>query len=177
MSHITGIEHGLAITGRSPAPYALAVLDCGHKIAVVLGPTLLACCHCGTKASRAHNASFAPCLTCNRQMFDVLYSPSPANDADILTQIGDVVPDCSQCAYSAAMMAKLETLLASGTFHHATYRELGTLWEGLYIYAADADGFRGYKLVGSFGKHDANLERATMLVRGFGTSVGSYGNG
>jgi len=72
----------------------------------------------------------------------------------------------------------LKALLASGGFHHATYRDHGTVWEGLWIYGNADDGFRGYKPVGSFGKNDPLLlDAAYALVRGTGVSFGSYGNG
>ena len=71
----------------------------------------------------------------------------------------------------------LQTLLDNGTFHHATYREIGTLWEGLWIYGKDIRGFRGYSVVGCFGKDHADLAVAHKLVRGTGVSVGAYGRG
>lgn len=74
-------------------------------------------------------------------------------------------------------IADLKQLQDSGEFHHATYRELGTIWEGLYIYRKDPDPkWIGYRLVGSFNKNDGPiLEEAMELCRGI--SVGAYGKG
>ena len=74
-------------------------------------------------------------------------------------------------------IAELQALLDSGTFHHATYREQGSIWEGLWIYAKDANGFRGYRVVGCFGKDSPELQAASALVRGSGISIGAYGRG
>jgi hypothetical protein len=71
----------------------------------------------------------------------------------------------------------LRQLVADGTFHHATYRNRGTLWEGLWIYAKSPDGFRGFSLVGCFPKHSADLDAAYALVRGTGISLSAYGQG
>jgi hypothetical protein len=73
---------------------------------------------------------------------------------------------------------QLKELLASGEFHHATYRNQGTLWEGLHIYRKKEDGFLGYTHSGIiFGKNDPDLEEAYQLVRHTGVSVGAYGSG
>lgn len=75
-------------------------------------------------------------------------------------------------------LADLKELLDSKEFHHATYRELGSIWEGLYIYAKDPDPkWVGYRLVGSFNKADGTLDQAEELVRGTGVSLGAYGRG
>jgi hypothetical protein len=71
----------------------------------------------------------------------------------------------------------LKELLESGRFHHATYRNHGTLWEGLWIYEKDKNGFRGFSLVGAFGKDSPDLEAAENMVRGTGVSFGAYGEG
>jgi hypothetical protein len=72
----------------------------------------------------------------------------------------------------------LKALLESGEFHHATYRDLGKIWEGLYIYEKDPDPkWVGYRLVGSFNKTDENLFAAEDLVRGTGVSLGAFGRG
>lgn len=72
---------------------------------------------------------------------------------------------------------QLRETLRNGTFHHATYRNIGTLWEGLWFYVKDADGFRGYSVAGCINKTDPNLNEAHELVRGTGVSVGAYGQG
>ena len=71
----------------------------------------------------------------------------------------------------------LRQMQADGTFDHATYRNIGTLWEGLWIYGKDPKGFRGYAVVGCFAKDAADLQAAEALVRGTGVSVGAYGRG
>lgn len=72
---------------------------------------------------------------------------------------------------------ELRELLQSGEFHHATYRNIGTLWEGLHIYKKDPNGFRGFTHVGAFGKNNPDLTTAMTLTSRTGISVGSYGNG
>lgn len=68
-------------------------------------------------------------------------------------------------------------LLISGNFHHATYRNHGTLWEGLHFYRGDPDGFRGYFHVGMIHRDEPDLERAHRLIQSTGYSVGAYGHG
>lgn len=48
-------------------------------------------------------------------------------------------------------LTTLKTMLEEGSFHHTTYRNIGTLWEGLHIYRKDANGFRGFSHAGFFG--------------------------
>jgi hypothetical protein len=75
-------------------------------------------------------------------------------------------------------LEQLKTLMDSGRFHHATYRQLGTIWEGLYIYERDDDPkWVGYRLVGSFNKSEATADAAYDIVRSTGVSLGSRGNG
>lgn len=75
-------------------------------------------------------------------------------------------------------LSKLKAMLADGTFHHATYRDIGKCWEGLFIYPKEEGGFRGYGgPVFSFRKNDPDLEAAHELLRGTGASVGAYGRG
>jgi hypothetical protein len=71
----------------------------------------------------------------------------------------------------------LRESLASGTFHHATYRNIGTVWEGLWFYVKDPNGFRGYVVGGCINKTDPDINAAHDLVRGTGMSIGSYGRG
>lgn len=71
----------------------------------------------------------------------------------------------------------LKQLHDSGQFHHATYRNIGKVWEGLYIYRKSTTGLRGFELAGCFNAHmdkDALKEAESMIRR---ISVGSYGNG
>ena len=71
----------------------------------------------------------------------------------------------------------LQALLDTGEFHHATYRNIGTLWEGLHVYRKSATGFRGFEHATLIGKNDPDLDRAHELVRHTGISVGAYGRG
>lgn len=70
-------------------------------------------------------------------------------------------------AYAMTLDA-LRAMRADGSFDHATYRERGSIWEGLYIYGRDPKGFRGYSLVGCFPKDDPELDAAFNMVRGTG---------
>lgn len=72
---------------------------------------------------------------------------------------------------------QLRECLQNGTFHHATYRNIGTLWEGLWFYVKDPNGFRGYTVAGCVNKTDPDINAAHELVRGTGISVGAYGKG
>lgn len=74
-------------------------------------------------------------------------------------------------------IAELKSMVENGTFHHATYRNRGTVWEGLWIYAKDEKGFRGFSVVDSFFRDSPDLEEAYNLTRKTGISVGSYGQG
>ncbi len=69
----------------------------------------------------------------------------------------------------------LKQIQESGEFHHATYRNFGTLWEGLWIYVKDPAGFRGFSVFGSFPKSHPDLETAISQCKG--SSVGAYGQG
>ena len=69
----------------------------------------------------------------------------------------------------------LRAMLADGEFHHATYRNIGTLWEGLFIYRKQDNGFNGFTLAMHFPKE--SHDEAYDLVRHTGVSVGSRGNG
>ena len=70
----------------------------------------------------------------------------------------------------------LNKLIQQGKFHHATYRNIGTLWEGLWIYQKYA-GLRGFEPVGFFAKGSEELEQAENRLRDTGISVGSFGQG
>jgi hypothetical protein len=74
-------------------------------------------------------------------------------------------------------MQVLRKLFESGEFHHATYRNEGTLWEGLWFYRRKPDGFRGYEVAGCILKDDQSLDDAYRLIGGTGISRGSFGNG
>lgn len=76
-------------------------------------------------------------------------------------------------------LEQLKQLMDSGEFHHATYRNIGTIWEGLYIYRKDdKPKWVGYELVGSFNKNDGEvMNQAEDMVRHTGVSVGAYGRG
>lgn len=74
-------------------------------------------------------------------------------------------------------LEELKEILANGSFHHATYRNIGTLWEGLYIYLKAPEGFIFGENSLVFGKRHPDLLAAEDLVRHTGISVGAYGNG
>lgn len=74
-------------------------------------------------------------------------------------------------------LEQLKQLLSDGQFHHATYRNHGTLWEGLHVYRKSETGFRGFDHCLLFGKSDPDLDAAYALVRHTGVSVGAYGRG
>ena len=77
----------------------------------------------------------------------------------------------------------LKELRAAGKFHHATYRNQGTLWEGLWVYENDepAPGYKGwhprYKPAGAFYKDSPELDAAYDELRCTGISLGRYGAG
>ena len=73
---------------------------------------------------------------------------------------------------------ELKDLMAKDRFHHATYRNMGTLWEGLHVYRKDPKGFRGFEHVGFFSaKNKEQLRQAENICSKTGISVGSYGQG
>jgi len=72
---------------------------------------------------------------------------------------------------------ELKNLIDSGEFHHATYGNFSTLWEGLWIYRRSPTGFRGFDVFGSFLRDDPNLPAAEAMVNKTGYSVGAYGCG
>jgi hypothetical protein len=76
-------------------------------------------------------------------------------------------------------IVELKELLDSGKFHHATYRDIGTLWEGLriYVHSSKAWAYRGFEPAGWFGKSDPSLKEAEKIVAHTGVSLGSFGNG
>jgi hypothetical protein len=75
----------------------------------------------------------------------------------------------------------LREILKSGEFHHSTYRDIGTLWEGLRVYVREKNGFNGFTGMSPravfFGKDDPDLKTATALVCCRGISVGAFGQG
>ena len=70
-------------------------------------------------------------------------------------------------------MSELVNLRLSGRFHHATYRNQGTLWEGLWIYEKTDDAI-GYIPAGSFCKDSPDLKAAENYVKDTGISFGSF---
>lgn len=73
-------------------------------------------------------------------------------------------------------ISELVNLRQSGRFHHATYRDIGLLWEGLRIYET-ADNELGFLPGGCFYKDDPDLAAAETYLRDTGISVGARGNG
>lgn len=81
----------------------------------------------------------------------------------------------------------LLAMLADGSFHHATYRCQGSLWEGLWIYRKVVSGDAGTYVNGRFGfepaasipKASPHLDAAYAALKaaGHGTSLGAWGEG
>jgi hypothetical protein len=77
-------------------------------------------------------------------------------------------------------MGKIEELRAmmdAGEFHHATYRDIGKLWEGLRVYRCADNGFNGFEPAMLFERDHPDREIAYSLVRHTGVSVGRRGEG
>ena len=72
---------------------------------------------------------------------------------------------------------ELRALRATGKFHHATYQNGPSLWEGLWIYRKSEIGFRGFEPAGCFYKGDPDLDAAHRVIADTGVSLGSYGQG
>ena len=70
---------------------------------------------------------------------------------------------------------QLKQLQAEGKFHHATYRQIGTLLEGLYVYEKEENGYNGFKQAGVIYKDDASFNEAHKLVNC--VHVGAYRKG
>lgn len=70
----------------------------------------------------------------------------------------------------------LRDLLSEDSLHHATYRNHGSIWEGLYIYIKSSKNFR-FEPCLVFGKNDPDLTAAENIVRHTGISFGAYGKG
>ena len=114
----------------------------------------------------------------------VLISPIPQNVVwhGILTLIYIVENKTPQTKGETMNenVQRLQTLMESGDFHHATYRCRGTVWEGLWFYRRDPNGFRRYSVAGCVNLQcdgQAAVDAAHDLVRHTGISVGSYGQG
>lgn len=70
---------------------------------------------------------------------------------------------------------KLKEIIASGKFHHATYRH--DFARGLHIYTKDENGFRGFSYAGAFSEAIETkelIDEAYSLVRKSGVYEGSY---
>jgi hypothetical protein len=74
-------------------------------------------------------------------------------------------------------LQELKSILDSDEFHHATYRNVGTLWEGLWIYRKNENGFQGFEPAGNFSKSSADLDAAHDLCGMTGISFGARGEG
>jgi hypothetical protein len=69
---------------------------------------------------------------------------------------------------------ELKKLIASGNFHHATYRT--DFARGLHIYSKDQDGFRGFRYFMAFSESlgKEKVDEAYTLVKNTGVYEGSY---
>lgn len=74
-------------------------------------------------------------------------------------------------------LEELQGLIASGEFHHATYRNRGTVWEGIWFYKKSKDGFRGFEVAGCVNVRDPDYEKTYQVLSGMGLHVGCYGGG
>lgn len=76
-------------------------------------------------------------------------------------------------------LERLKELVATEQLHHATYRNRGTVWEGLWYYriSIGPGAFRGFELDGSVLKDDPDYEEAYRVLAGRGLHVGAYGGG
>jgi hypothetical protein len=81
------------------------------------------------------------------------------------------------CEVCKSPLARLKALIASGGFHHATYRNRGTVWEGIWFYRVAPDGFHGFEVDGCINKDDPDLEAAYVVLSGKGLHVGAFGDG
>lgn len=88
-------------------------------------------------------------------------------------------PEPSGCSSKSTTrpIDELRALIASGELHHATYRNKGTVWEGIWFYPRDPKGFRGYGIPGCVSVNDQDIEEAFRLLAGKGMHVGCYGGG
>lgn len=76
-------------------------------------------------------------------------------------------------------LEQLQQLIANKQIHHCTYRNIGTLWEGLWIYTNDSKDLTGFDVGTAFFKNDTNLFYAEQMLRanGYFQSVGAQGDG
>ncbi len=109
------------------------------------------------------------------------------NLRDYMTDAEKARADAQDAEYRARVLRNdednlvtLKMILQHGEFHHATYRDVGKLWEGWYIYCKAPPGEAarlGFKLEFSFGKNSHLSKEVEELIRNTGYSVGSYGEG
>lgn len=79
----------------------------------------------------------------------------------------------------ASELERLKAMIADDTLHHATYRNRGTLWEGIWFYRKSNGhlSFQGYEVAGCVNKCDPDYEAAYEVLAGKGIHVGAYGGG
>lgn len=106
-----------------------------------------------------------------------LYTTAQLAEMDVEFTAAVAKENAERIVRDNAELAKLKAMLEDGSFHHATYRHDGRLWDGWYIYRKDDLGFRGFSLALSFSTKSHLKEAVTELVRNTGYSLGSYGNG
>ena len=73
----------------------------------------------------------------------------------------------------------LKELLESGDFHHATIRNIGTPWEGVWFYRKSNTVHRGFEVAGYINAEldKEVIDEAIELVKGTGINMGCYGKG
>lgn len=138
MARVTGFDLGFGNSALRH-PYALAVLDCGHRASVVLRPNRGACNSCHAERDLPIGQA-QHC--CGRSYFVITYWPNPHNAADRATQIGDAI-ECANCAREAQEADWLEALEPS-VVQHARFR-----YGSYHFYRRDQSSPSGVFLVGS----------------------------
>jgi len=143
MAPVARIDCGWTNTGRFP--YALAILDCGHAIRVVLRETTGRCDGCGAAVSHADGKTFERCA-CGTWVTTNISSPNPHVEADRLTKVGDS-HECADCAQNVEKIAWLRSL-QRGSVHHARFDP--RFAPGSYhLYRHDVSSPSGFFLIGS----------------------------
>ena len=104
-----------------------------------------------------------------------LYTPAElaVMDAEFTEAVAKETAEC--IVRDNANFAKLEAMMADGSFHHATYRH--DISPGWHIYSKADHGFRGFTYAMGFGEKSHVADAVSELVRTTGYSVGSYGLG
>jgi hypothetical protein len=63
---------------------------------------------------------------------------------------------------------RIQDLIDSGELHHVSLRNKTSLWEGLYFYRKDVEGYRGFKLAETVLKDHPEFNAVLALCTPFG---------